>query len=90
LVETKHGAITIPPAAVQRGPEGIYAYVVTDDNKAQTVPIKVSAANTGAPVVLIESGITAGQRVVVDGQLKLRPGVSVKSQATAPSPAATP
>ncbi len=91
LVETRHGAITVPAAAVQRGPQGVYAYVVTDDDKAQIVPIKVSTANPGAPVALIESGVTAGQRVVVDGQLKLRAGASVKpSAAAAPLSASTP
>jgi len=78
LVETRHGAITVPSAAVQRGPQGVYAYVLTADNKAQMAPIKVSTANPGAPTALIESGVTAGQQVVIDGQLKLRTGVSVK------------
>jgi multidrug efflux system membrane fusion protein len=78
LVETRHEAITVPSAAVQRGPQGVYAYVVTADNKAQMAPIKVSSANPGAPTTLIESGVTAGEQVVIDGQLKLRAGVSVK------------
>jgi len=78
LVETRHGAITVPSAAVQRGPQGVYAYVLTADSKAQMAPIKVSTANPGAPTALIESGVTAGQQVVIDGQLKLRTGVSVK------------
>jgi multidrug efflux pump subunit AcrA (membrane-fusion protein) len=50
------------------------------------VPIKVSSANAGAPMVLIESGLSAGDNVVVDGQVKLRPGVTVKATA-APRPA---
>ena len=78
LVETRHGAITVPAAAVQRGPQGVYAYIVAADNKAQMQPIKVSSANAGGPMALIESGVTTGQQVVVDGQLKLRAGVSVK------------
>jgi multidrug efflux system membrane fusion protein len=86
LVETRHNAVTVPSAAVQLGPQGVYAYVVKPDNTVQMVPIKVSSANAGAPMVLIESGLSAGDNVVVDGQVKLRPGVTVKATA-APRPA---
>jgi multidrug efflux system membrane fusion protein len=84
LVETRHNAITVPSSAVQVGPQGVYAYVVKSDNTVQMVPIKVSPANAGAPMALIESGLFAGNQVVIDGQLKLRPGVSVKVTAAAP------
>ena len=83
LVETRHGAVTVPSAAVQRGPEGVYAYIVKADNTVQMVPIKVSAANAGGPLAVIESGISGGDQVVVDGQLKLRPGARVKAAAAA-------
>jgi membrane fusion protein, multidrug efflux system len=86
LVETRQGAVTVPTAAVQRGPQGVYAYVVKPDNTVEMRPIKVSAANTGSAMVLIQSGVTAGEQVVVDGQLKLRPGVSVKAVPAAPAP----
>jgi multidrug efflux system membrane fusion protein len=84
LVETRHNAVTVPSAAVQLGPQGVYAYVVKPDNTVQMVTIKVSAANAGGPVALIESGLSAGDKVVVDGQLKLRPGASVAATAAAP------
>jgi membrane fusion protein, multidrug efflux system len=89
LVETRHGAITIPAGAVQRGPTGVFAYVVKPDNTAEMRAIKVSADNLGGPMALIESGIAAGEQVVIDGQLKLRPGVTVKA-APAPAPGAAP
>src|SRR3984885_9264905 len=60
LVETRHNAITVPSAAVQLGPQGVYAYVVQAGNKIQMVPIKVSPANGGGPVAVIESGLSAG------------------------------
>ena len=78
LVETRHSAVTVPAAAVQRGPQGVFAYVVKADNTVEMRPIKVSTANAGGPMALIESGLSAGEQVVIDGQLKLRPGVSVK------------
>jgi membrane fusion protein, multidrug efflux system len=84
LVETHHNAITVPSAAVQLGPQGVYAYLVKPDNTVQMVPIKVSAANPGAPVTLVESGLSADDIVVIDGQVKLRPGVTVKATAEPP------
>jgi membrane fusion protein, multidrug efflux system len=86
LIETHHGAITVPAAAVQRGPQGVYAYVIKTDNTAQMQPIKVSSANTGSTTVLIDSGLSAGEQVVIDGQLRLRPGASVKVIPAAPPP----
>jgi multidrug efflux system membrane fusion protein len=86
LIETRHGAITVPAAAVQRGPQGVYAYVIKPDNTAQMQPIKVSSANTGSTAVLIDSGLSAGEQVVIDGQLRLRPGASVKVIPAAPPP----
>jgi multidrug efflux system membrane fusion protein len=77
LLQTLHNAITVPAAAVQRGPDGEYAYVVGPGNKAQMATIKVSEANQGGPTAVIISGVTAGQQVVTDGQLKLSPGVTV-------------
>ena len=87
LLETRHNAVTVPAAAVQLGPQGVYAYVVKA-GKAQMVPIKVSSANAGSPMALIETGLSSGDQVVIDGQLKLRPGVYVKP--AAPTPAAAP
>ena len=90
LVETRHGAITVPAAAVQRGPQGVFAYVVKPDNTVEVRPIKVSTDNEGGPMALIESGIAVGEQVVIDGQLKLRPGVGVKAAAPAAAPAPSP
>jgi multidrug efflux system membrane fusion protein len=86
LLETRHGAVTVPAAAVQRGPQGVFTYVVNAGNKVQMRPIKVSAANAGGSVALIESGVAAGEQVVVDGQLKLRADATVKLVPAAVAP----
>jgi multidrug efflux system membrane fusion protein len=86
LVEMRHGAVTVPAAAVQRGPQGVYAYVIKTDNTVEMRPIKVSTANAGSPTALIESGVSGGEQVVVDGQLRLSPGASVKVIPAAPPP----
>jgi len=84
LVETRHNAVTVPSAAVQLGPQGVYAYVVKPDNTVEMRPIKVSPANAGAPETLVQSGLTAGENVVIDGLVKLRPGATVKPTVAAP------
>ena len=49
LVETRHNAVTVPAAAVQLGPQGVYAYVVKAGNRSQMVPIKVSTRQCRRP-----------------------------------------
>jgi multidrug efflux system membrane fusion protein len=90
LVETRHNAITVPSAAVQLGPQGTYAYVVKPDNTVEMRPIKVSSANAGAPETLVQSGLSAGENVVIDGQVKLRPGATVKPTVVARTPPTPP
>lgn len=91
LVETRHNAVTVPSAAVQRGPQGVFAYVVKPDNTVEMRPLKVAPDNPGSPTTMIDSGIAAGEQVVIDGQLKLRQGVTVKAAPTAtPSPTPAP
>jgi membrane fusion protein, multidrug efflux system len=90
LVETRHGAVTVPAGAVQRGPDGVFAYIVKPDNTVEMRMIKVSVDNPGGAAALIDSGIAAGEQVVTDGQLKLRPGVTVKAAAANPGPPPAP
>jgi multidrug efflux system membrane fusion protein len=78
LIETRHNAVTVPPAAIQRGPQGLFAYVVATNGTAQMRAVKVSTADVGKNLVLVDSGITAGEQVVVDGQLKLHGGTKVR------------
>jgi multidrug efflux system membrane fusion protein len=68
-------ALTVPAAAVQRSQDGTFVWLVGDDNKAMNRPVKVGPVQDG--VAVIESGVQAGQRVVIDGQYQLRAGVAV-------------
>ena len=90
LLGTRRHALTIPAAAVQRSEGGVYAYVVEADGKTvRNTPVSVAAVQDG--VAVIERGLAAGQRVVVDGQYKIRPGVRVAEaarDASAPTGAA--
>jgi membrane fusion protein, multidrug efflux system len=72
LVDTLNQVATVPDNAVQRGPNGLYAFVIGDDNKADVQAIKVSQSGDGVSV--IEEGLTPGQKVVVAGQYRLQVG----------------
>src|SRR5580692_9366945 len=70
LVDTKHNVVIVPAAAIQRGPQGTYAYVVAGGD---TVKIRmVTVAQTTGNNVGVSSGLNAGDVVVIDGQDKLQ------------------
>ena len=69
LLETRKNAVVIPPAAVQRGPHGLFTWVVKQDNTVEPRPIRTGATNGNVTIVL--SGVEDGERVVTDGQYKL-------------------
>jgi len=73
-------ALTVPAAAVQRSQEGTYVYVVKDDKTVASRPIRLAQIQDGLAV--IEQGLAAGERVVVDGQYKLKPGLAVAEAAS--------
>ena len=69
LLETRKEVIVIPPAAVQHGPHGLFAWVVKKDNTVEPRPIQ-TGVTTGDNTIIL-SGIEDGDRVVTDGQYKL-------------------
>ena len=69
-------AVVVPASAVAAGQQGDYAYVVSADKKAQLRNVVVEQA--GESEAVIGKGIQAGETVVVEGQLRLRPGVPVE------------
>lgn len=76
LLEDRHDALTVPSTAIQRGPDGIFAWVVADNDTVQVRKI-VTGPTTGDQTV-ITSGLAEGERVVVDGQYKLQQDVKVQ------------
>jgi len=78
LLVGKHpDALVVPTEAVQLGPEGSYVYVVGESNTAEMRPVATGGAEAG--LTLIESGIKAGEKVVVDGQYRLQPNSPVST-----------
>lgn len=74
-LDRRPDSLTVPAAAVQRGQDSTYVWVVDDQNKAGNVPVHVVQIADGTAV--IDKGLSANQRVVVDGQYKLKPGATV-------------
>jgi len=70
-------AIQVPQRAVMQGPQGNFVWVVDAESKAQFRPVTVGPL-TG-DLWLISEGLKDGERIVVDGGLKLAPGVPVKA-----------
>ncbi len=68
-------AVVVPAQAIGTGQMGDFVFVVTKDNTAELRPVTVSYRIDNDAV--IEKGVETGERVVVDGQLRLRPGSSV-------------
>jgi multidrug efflux system membrane fusion protein len=85
LLDVKKDVLAIPSPAIQRGPDGVFAWVVKPDGIAEARPVKVGPSSGDQTIVM--SGLSDGERVVVNGQYKLRPGsrVSLDDQ---PPPAA--
>ncbi len=76
LLTTRKDGLLVPASVVQRGPQGAFAFVIKGDDSVEIRPVKVGPIEQG--MAIIESGLEAGERVVVDGQYKLQPGSHVK------------
>ncbi len=81
-LSTVHGAITVPTKAVQSGQQGDYVYVVTKDGIAN--PHQVTAIGTYQNLTLVKTGLSPGDTVIVDGQLRVTPNGKVLVQSSLP------
>ena len=77
LLDIKQGVTVVPSAAVQRGPKGTFVYVVNEAE--QTVSVRaVTVGVAQGEEAAIDTGLTSGEVVVVDGTEKLREGSKVE------------
>jgi multidrug efflux system membrane fusion protein len=87
-LDTLRDVVVIPSAAVQRGAQGLFVYVVQPDN---TVAQRVVQLGPGeGQRVSISRGLQAGEVVVTDGMDRLRPGAAVQTSAARPEIKAPP
>ncbi len=83
LVETRRRALVIPASALQRGPDGLFTYVVQLNSTISMVPLTVGEQR--GDFVMVEKGLTAGEKVVSSNQYRLQPGSLIRAN----TPAAT-
>ena len=90
-VKTVQGGIVVPSTGVQQGPDGEYAWVVQGDDTVKMQKV-VSAGVVDGGSLLVAEGLAAGDRVVTEGQFRLKTGSKVKplapGEVAAPSPPA--
>jgi multidrug efflux system membrane fusion protein len=89
LLQTRQNVMVVPSVAVQRGPHGLFTWVVKPDNTVEPRPIETGTTADGRTI--ITSGVADGERVVTDGQYKLQTNapVTITAPGTAANGAAT-
>jgi multidrug efflux system membrane fusion protein len=85
-LDTQKGAVTVPPVALQRGPQGLYAWVIKTDNTVEQRPLEATPVSDD--VAIVTKGLSPDERVVVNGQYRLQPGsrVDAKTEQAANTP----
>ena len=82
LVRTERNALTVPSNAIQRGPNGMFTYVVKADSTVEARPLKVG--DESGTLTVITDGLKEGEQVVLSNQYRLQPGARVRSVAAVP------
>ncbi|MNS34177.1 Multidrug resistance protein MdtA precursor [compost metagenome] len=78
----EENALVVPPPVVQRGVDGHFVYRL-DGDKVTSVPVKVLYQDSGLNII---AGVKPGERLVLDGQSRLKPGSRVEVAPDAPAP----
>jgi membrane fusion protein, multidrug efflux system len=84
LVKTLKDATVVPDDAIQHGTDGLYAYAVGKDNKAELRKVKVSQSIDGRSVV--DEGLSPGDQVITAGVYKVQPGTLVGTAVASSDP----
>lgn len=82
LLETRKNSTVLPTAAILRGPQGTFVYVVNPDKTVEDRPVTVSLQQ--GDTTLITAGLNPGDVVVTDGQDKLQRGSRIEPRSTGP------
>jgi multidrug efflux system membrane fusion protein len=93
VIATRTAAVTVPQRAVMQGATGYYAYIVKPDSIVERRVVEVAGMQDD--LAIVDKGLAAGEKIVVDGQYRLSDGARIKIDATppaapAPPPASTP
>ena len=88
-VRTVKDGIVVPATGVQQGPDGEYAWLVQADSKVRMQPVTTAGTVDGGGV-LIAQGLSVGDKVVTEGQFRLKSGIKVAAMAPGEVAAPTP
>jgi len=83
VLNTIHQAVLVPAAAPQMSANGSFIYVVKQDSTAEQRPVTLGQRQ--GELVVVESGVAAGEHVVTAGQLGVTPGGKVRIEQPAPA-----
>jgi multidrug efflux system membrane fusion protein len=87
LLKTLKNVVVAPNDAIQRGPHGLYAFVVASGDRVTARP--VTASYEGESGTVVANGLQAGEEVVVAGQYRLTPNARIAAREQKnPTPAA--
>ena len=86
ILSTIHQAVLVPAIAPQNSAKGTFVYVVKQDSTAEQRPVTLGQRQ--GDLIVVESGVQAGERVITNGQLGVTPGGKVQIAAPRQSPAA--
>lgn len=73
---TRVNALIVPQEAIMQGANGSYVYIVNDKNMVESVNIQTGLM-TKEGGWIVDSGLKAGDRVIVSNLMKIRPGMTV-------------
>jgi multidrug efflux system membrane fusion protein len=76
MLEVKHDALTIPSPSVQRGPNGLFVYVLKPDSTVEVRPVSLELFQDGQAI--LQNGLRPGEKVVAAGQYRLQAGTRVQ------------
>jgi membrane fusion protein, multidrug efflux system len=77
LTQVENQALTIPDSALERGPDGLYAYLVGPDSKVSVAQLTTGVTHDGR--VVVTKGLKAGDQVVTSNQYRVQPGTLIKA-----------
>lgn len=66
----RRGVIALPSAAIQRGPKGLFVWIVNEEKHAKMAPVEIGPVQ--GDLTIVENGVNPGDRVVLSGQYRLR------------------
>ena len=75
-VGVKKNAVTVPTAALQRGPNGLFVWIATPEMRAAMAPVETGPAHEG--VTVAQKGLKEGDLVIVSNQYRLQPNVRIE------------